>query len=363
VTEPSRVGLVGCGAISGAYLKASRLFTAYRIVACTDLDSVRAGAAAEASGARVHDDVASLVADPDVEIVLNLTIPAAHVEVALAGIGRGKAVYGEKPFALDLASGATVLDAGRAAGVRIGSAPDTFLGAGLQTVRKLLDDGAIGEPVGASGVMVTRGHERWHPNPGFYYQPGGGPLFDMGPYYLTALVSLLGPFRAVTGAHRTTFPTRTVATGEHAGTEIPVEVPTHVTGMLELASGPIVTLLTTFDVWASRMPNLEIYGTEGTIQLPDPNGFGGPVRLWRPDRAEWVDAALTHPFAEESRGIGLDDMAAAMRAGRPHRASGELAFHVLEVMNGIIRSGDEGVRVTITSTCERPDPLPAFGVA
>jgi predicted dehydrogenase len=363
MTDPARVGLVGCGAISGAYLKAARQFMNYRIVACTDLDPARARAAADASGARVHASVGDLVADPDIEVLLNLTIPAAHVEVAEAGIAHGKSVYGEKPFALDPESGARILDAARAAGVRVGSAPDTFLGAGLQTVRKLLDEGVIGEPVGASGAMVTRGHERWHPNPGFYYQPGGGPLFDMGPYYLTALVSLLGPFRAVTGAHRTTFATRTVAAGEHAGSEIPVEVPTHVTAMLELTSGPIVTLLTTFDVWASRLPNLEIYGTEGTIQLPDPNGFGGPVRLWRPDEPEWVDVALTHAFSEQSRGIGLDDMATALRSGRPHRASGEMAFHVLEVMSSIMRSGDEGVRVELASTCERPEPLPALDVA
>jgi predicted dehydrogenase len=360
VIEPARVGLVGCGAISRTYLKAARLFPHYRIVACTDLDRDRAEKAAAAIGARVHADVASLVADPDVEVVLNLTVPAAHVEVAMAAIERGKWVYGEKPLALDPVSGGRVIDAARQAGVRVGSAPDTFLGAGLQTVRKLLDGGAIGDPVGASGAMVTRGHERWHPSPAFYYQPGGGPLFDMGPYYLTALISLLGPVHAVTGAHRTTFPTRVVGTGERAGTVIPVEVPTHVIGLLELASGPIVTLLTTFDVWAAQMPRLEIYGTEGSIQLPDPNRFGGPVRLWRHDRPEWTDVPLTHAFAEESRGIGLDDMAAALRTGAPHRASAELALHVVEVMSGIIRSGDEGARVTMTTHCTRPAPLPAL---
>lgn len=356
--RPVGVGVVGCGNISQAYLRLAERFPDFQVVSCADLDPERAKAAAALVGSRAAASVEALLADDEVEVVLDLTVPAAHGPVSQAAIAAGKAVYGEKPLALSRAEGAGILAAAGDAGVRVGSAPDTFLGAGLQTCRKLLDEGAIGRPVGATAVMAGHGHEHWHPDPAFYYQQGGGPLLDMGPYYLTALVSLLGPVARVTGASRISFPTRTVTSEPRAGTVIPVEVPTHVAGILEFAGGSVGTLLMSFDVWASHLPKLEIYGTEGSLSLPDPNTFGGPVHLWRPERPEWAEVALTHAHPDNSRGLGLADMARAMRTGRAHRASGALAYHVLDVMDSVVEAGEQGRNLDLASTVERPAPLP-----
>ena len=246
----------------------------------------------------------------------------------------------------------------RARGVRIGCAPDTFLGAGIQTCRKLIDDGWIGEPVAASAFMMCHGHESWHPDPEFYYKVGGGPMFDMGPYYLTALVALLGPVRRVTGATRITFPERLITSEPRHGTVIKVDVPTHVAGVLEFASGAIATIVTSFDVWHAELPRIEVYGAEGTLSVPDPNCFGGPVRLRRAGASEWSDIPLTHGYSENSRGIAVADMAYAIRSGRKHRASGELAYHVLDVMHAFHDAAREGCHVELESTCARPAPLP-----
>jgi predicted dehydrogenase len=227
----------------------------------------------------------------------------------------------------------------------------------LQTCRLLIDEGAIGEPVAATAFMLIPGHERWHPQPDFYYQPGGGPLFDMGPYYLTALVSLLGPVRRVTGSTRMTFPERTIRSEPRAGERIPVEVPTHLAAVLDFASGPIATLVTSFDVWASKTPKLEIYGSEGSLALPDPNTFAGPVRIRGAGDDTWREVPATRPFTKNSRGLGLADMAAALRGGESHRASGDLAYHVLEVMHAVETASRESRHVEIESRCERPAPM------
>jgi predicted dehydrogenase len=226
----------------------------------------------------------------------------------------------------------------------------------LQTCRQLIDEDAIGEPVAATAFMLIPGHERWHPQPDFYYQPGGGPLFDMGPYYLTALVSLLGPVRRVTGSARATFPERIIRSEPRAGERIAVEVPTHLAAVLDFVSGPIATLVTSFDVWASQTPKLEIYGSQGSLALPDPNTFGGPVRVRRAGDVLWRDVPVTRPFTENSRGLGLADMTAALRGGvsQAHRASGELAYHVLEVMHAVETASREDRHVAIESRCERP---------
>ena len=241
--------------------------------------------------------------------------------------------------------------------MRLGAAPDTFLGGGLQTCRQLIDEGAIGEPVAATAFMLIPGHERWHPQPDFYYQPGGGPLFDMGPYYLTALVSLLGPVRRVTGSARATFPERTISSEPRAGERIAVEVPTHLAAILDFASGPIATLVTSFDVWASKAPKLEIYGSQGSLSLPDPNTFAGPVRIRGADDEIWRVVPVTRPYTKNSRGLGLADMAAGLRGGAAHRASGDLAYHVLEVMHAVETASREGRHVAIESSCQRPAPL------
>jgi predicted dehydrogenase len=240
----------------------------------------------------------------------------------------------------------------------VGGAPDTFLGGGIQTCRKLIDDGWVGKPIASTAFMTCHGHESWHPDPEFYYQYGGGPMFDMGPYYLTALINLMGPVSRVTGSTRITFDKRTITSAPKNGKEIVVEVPTHVAGVLDFTNGAIGTIITSFDVWHAELPRIEIYGTEGTLSVPDPNTFGGPVLLRRYDQKEWKEIPLSHEYSENSRGIGLADMAIALQTGRKHRASGELAFHVLDIMQGIHDASDQGIHYSPISTCERPEALP-----
>ena len=326
-------------------------------MACADIDSERAQAAAAEYGIRALS-VEQLLSDPEIEIVVNLTIPIAHVEVATAAIDHGKSVYSEKPLALNTADGRRLLERAAARGVRVGCAPDTFLGGGLQTCRKLIDDGWIGEPIGASAFMMSHGHEHWHPSPEFYYQPGGGPMFDMGPYYLTALVSLIGPVAEVTGSTRATFPERTITSQPKYGQKIKVEVPTHVIGLLSFANGAVGTIITTFDVWSAELPRIEIYGTAGTLSVPDPNTFGGPVRLRRMGSNDWHEIPIPFHYTANSRGLGVADMAHALRSGRGHRAGGDLAYHVLEIMEAIYTASDAHRHVQLTGLVERPAPFP-----
>ncbi len=358
MSAPVTVGVIGCGNISSTYFKACREFPILDLVACADQVPERAAARAAEFGIPRACTVRDLLADPEIEIVVNLTIPRAHAEVALAAIAAGKAVYNEKPLALDGEQGRRILEAAQARGVRVACAPDTFLGGGLQTCRKLLDEGAIGEPIGAAAFMLNHGHEGWHPDPDFYYQPGGGPMFDMGPYYLTALVSLLGPAARVTGSASISFPERVISSEPRRGERITVRVATHVAGIIDFASGAMGTITTSFDVWAAELPRIEIYGSEGTLSLPDPNGFGGPVRLWRRETRAWQEAPLTHGYTGNNRGLGVADMAQALRSGRPHRASGELAYHVLDIMEALHDASREGRHVVLTSTCSRPAALP-----
>jgi predicted dehydrogenase len=293
----------------------------------------------------------------DVDVVLNLTVPAAHAEVTGAAIEAGKHVYVEKPLAARREDGLRLVEAAADAGVRIGVAPDTFLGDGIQTCRRLIDAGAIGEPTGGVVVMACHGHESWHPSPEFYYRAGGGPLMDMGPYHITALVSLLGPVRRVSAAAGAFLAERTIGSGPRAGTRFPVDVPTHVAGTLEFASGAVVSLLMTFDVWATRLPPFELFGTEGSLEGPDPNTFGGPVLVWRAPRREWEPATLHRSGRPQTRGLGLAEMMAAVAERRPHRASGELGLHVLDVMHGLLESAAEGRHVTVSTSCPRPEPI------
>jgi predicted dehydrogenase len=242
-------------------------------------------------------------------------------------------------------------------GLRLGSAPDTFLGAGLQTCRALLDEGAIGEPLAATAFMMGSGPESWHPDPAFFYKEGAGPLFDMGVYYLTALVSLLGPARRVSASARISRAERTITSKPLAGTTIKVDVPTHVSASIDFEAGPLATLVTSFDVHGSTVPRIEIYGTEGTLSVPDPNTFGGPVRVWSRGGTEWREVALRPGFAEQSRGIGVVDMVDAARTGRPHRANGELAVHVVDIMQSVYESSDRDQSMLLATTCQRPAPF------
>jgi predicted dehydrogenase len=362
VGEPLRIGMVGAGKISGQYLDTIDRLDSLRLTAVTDLDAGRAKEAAERSGAQVAADVAELVARDDVDAVLNLTVPAVHAEVALAAIAAGKHVYGEKPLAATREEAATIQAAARAAGVRVGSAPDTVLGTGTQTARKAVDDGLIGTPVAATAFMTTAGHEKWHPDPEFYYRPGGGPLLDMGPYYLSALVHLLGPVVKVTGAASTPRAEREIASGPRAGQRFPVEVDTTVAGVLEHAGGALSTLIMSFDIHAARLPRIEVHGTAGSLSVPDPNGFDGLVELYAagPDAA-WTPLEVSAGYRGAGRGTGLADLAAAVEVGRPHLASAELAEHVLDVMLTLLDSAHDGSALPVTSSCERPAPLGLIG--
>jgi predicted dehydrogenase len=354
-----KVGVVGCGNISDIYFEAGKTFEILDIVACADLIPERAQAQAEKHGIPKACITKDLLADPEIEIVVNLTIPKAHAEVGLAAVEAGKSVYNEKPLTIQRQDGARLLQLAREKGVRVGCAPDTFLGGGLQTCRKLIDDGAIGRPVAATAFMVCHGHEHWHPAPEFYYQVGGGPMFDMGPYYLTALVSMLGPVRRVTGSTQITFPERTITSLPKHGQRVAVEVPTHVVGVLDFACDAVGTIITSFDVWFHQLPRIEIYGAEGTLSLPDPNTFGGAVCVRRRRAEAWEDVPLMYGYAENSRGLGVADMAHALHSGRPHRANGEMAFHVLDIMHAIHTSTDEGRHVILESDCRRPAPMVA----
>lgn len=354
-----QVGIIGCGTISGIYLKNRAWFDFFEVAACADLDMDRARARAEEYGVPRACTVAELLADPDISVVLNLTVPQAHATVALAAVRAGKSVYNEKPLTLSREEGQLLLDEARANGVRVGCAPDTFLGGGLQTCRQLLDDGAIGDPVAATAFLASHGPESWHPNPDFYYQVGGGPLFDMGPYYLTALINFLGPVRRVSGSARASFPTRTIGSEPFKGTTITVNTPTHIASILDFASGAIGTMITSFDVWSHNLPRIEIYGSTGSLSVPDPNIFGGPIRLRRSDEKEWTEIPVERAYSANSRIIGLADMIAGIRDDRPHRASGDLAFHVLDIMHAALESSEQGRYIDLTSTCERPAALPA----
>jgi predicted dehydrogenase len=357
IQRKANVGIIGSGQISSIYLEAPRTFDILNIVACADIDMERARAQAERYNVPKVCTVAELLADPEVDIVLNLTIPAAHAEVSLAAIEAGKSAYSEKPLAINREQGRALLQTAHAKNLRLGCAPDTFLGGGIQTCIKLIDDGAIGVPVAATAFMMGHGPESWHANPEFFYQVGGGPMFDMGPYYLTALIAMLGPVQRVSGSTRISFPERLITSRPRYGTRITVNTPTHIVGVMDFASGAIGTIITSFDVWSHQLPRIEIYGSEGTLSVPDPNTFGGPVFLRRAEDTEWREVPLTHGYAHNLRGIGVADMAYAMRSGRPHRASGDLAFHVLDIMQAIHDSSREGRHIELTSLCDRPVPL------
>ena len=353
---PLKVGVMGCGTISPRYLGRLPKYSAVEVAACADIDLARAEDRAAEFGVPKACSPRELLDDANIELIVNLTVPKVHAEVSLAAIAAGKHVYSEKPLAVEREDGGAIMRAARENGVMVGCAPDTFLGGGIQTCRKLIDDGAIGRPIAATAFMMSHGHEHWHPDPGFFYQRGGGPMFDMGPYYLTALICLMGPVRRVSGSHGSAFESRTIQSEPRRGETIAVEVSTHVAGVMDFESGAIGTIITSFDVWASRLPRIEVYGTEGTLSVPDPNGFGGPVRVRR-GKNDWEEAPLVYP--EGGRGQGVAEMAGALRNGRPSRVEGSLANHVLDIMHAIHESSDKGRHVEPGTTCERPAAVPA----
>jgi predicted dehydrogenase len=357
VENKVKVGIIGCGNIFKQYIKGCRQFDILDVVAVTDIDYAKAQAVSSEHQVPTALSPEALLADPSVEIVINLTIPAAHASVSLAALAAGKHVYSEKPLAITREDGQAILATAKERGLLVGCAPDTFLGGGLQTCRKLIDDGVIGTPVAATAFMMSHGPEAWHPNPDFFYKVGGGPMFDMGPYYLTALINLLGPVRRVTGSVRASFPERIATSEKLNGHRIPVEVATHVAGLLDFASGPIATLITSFDIWSHKLPRIEIYGSEGTLIVPDPNAFGGPVLVQTSAEKEPREVPLMFS-GDVGRGIGVADMAYAIRYGRPARASGALAYHVLDIMHAIHDASAQDRHIYLESQVQQPAPLP-----
>lgn len=347
------VGIVGLGVISRQYLETLIGSRGARVVAVADLDDARARAVAEQVPGTAARSVADLMADDAVGTVLNLTIPAAHADIAHQAIAAGKDVYGEKPLALSVDEGVGVLDAARDAGSQVGCAPDTVLGTGVQTARRAVDDGLIGRPVSASATWISPGHEHWHPHPDFYYAPGGGPLLDMGPYYLTTLVHLLGPVASVFGAVSRMRATRTIGTGPRAGETVRVEVDTHVTGVLEHVGGALSTIVVSFDGVRSAAPALEVHGEQGSLQVPDPNLFDGVARLHRAGDDGWRDLEPSAGYVGAGRGVGLLDAATGVA-----RADGAMALHVLDIMESLLRSARTAERLPLRTSVERPPLVP-----
>jgi len=354
-----KIGIIGCGNISSVYMQNIPNFNHLSLAACADLDVNRARAQAEKYQIPKAYSVQELLDDPDIDLVINLTIPKAHAEVCIQALKAGKHVYVEKPLAISREEAQGILDVAAGEGLLIGGAPDTFLGAGIQTALDLIENGEIGVPIGASAFMIGRGHEHWHPDPIFYYKKGGGPMFDMGPYYLTALIALLGPIKRIAGSVRASYAERTILSEPKSGEKITVDIPTHISGTIDFASGAIGSITTSFDAFGgSSLPPIEIYGSEGTLLVPDPNHFGGSVKLRKKDELEFIDIPSTHQFCGNDRGLGVADMAAAILNKHKYRANGDLAFHVLEAMHGFHDASESGKYYQMESSCEKPEPFP-----
>ena len=363
-----KVGVVGCGNISVTYFKYAPLFKTIEIAACADLNMSLAEARAKDYGIKAMTPEA-LIASPDIDIVLNLTVPAAHFDVSLAAVKAGKHVYSEKPLTLSLKEGLTLKKATEKHGVKLACAPDTILGGAHQLARKAVDDGVIGKVTSGTAVIMGHGMEHWHPNPDFFFKPGGGPVLDMGPYYIGGLINLLGPVKRVAALTSAATPYRTISSQPRAGQKIKVETPTNIQALLEFASGATVTLLASWDVWAHRLPLMELYGTEGSLYVPDPNFFGGDVLATKRGGAAAALPAWDHPLSignhpdgkekrANYRAVGLADLADAITKRRDPRCSIDRALHAVEVMTAILASGEDGKFKQMKTTCTRPKPLP-----
>jgi predicted dehydrogenase len=359
VGEPIGVGVVGMGAISEAYLETLDVLTSLRLLAVCDVEHDRAVMAAERRPGVRPLAVDELLADPEVDVVVNLTPPAHHSSVALAAIAAGKSVYNEKPLAVTVAEGRELLRAAAIAGVRVGAAPDTVLGRGVQSARHYLDAGLIGPPSAAVASFMCPGHESWHPRPEFYYALGGGPLYDMGPYYVTALVTLLGPAMSVVGAGNAPRTTRTIRSGPRAGETIPVEVLTHVAGIVTHESGAVSTITMSFDAVGTRAEPIEVHGPVGSLVVPDPNRFDGSVLLRSVGNNAWSGLPEAGGYAVGGRGIGVAELMTAHEPAHA-RTSGALALHVLNVLEALIDSAREGRAIEVTSPAIQPAPVPMW---
>jgi predicted dehydrogenase len=356
-----KVGIVGCGVISKHYAENAPAFDAFELVACADLDAAFAEALAADHGLEALA-VDELIGEPEIEIVLNLTPPAAHVEVTGAALAAGKHVYTEKPLATQTADAVELVAEAERRGLMLGCAPDIFLGGAYQAARALIDEGAIGEPVAVSAAMIVGGADAWHPSPEQFYQDGAGPLLDMGPYYLSAIVALLGPVARVAGFASILTSERSIAVGPRAGGRFTPTTPTHVSTALQLESGATANLIASFEATDRYVCDLEIQGREGILSLPDPNSTEGPLRIQR-NRGDWEELPYASRGAREARGLGLQDLAEAVAEGRAPRASGRLGAHVIDVARSVLQSAAESRTIDVATRAERPEPLPVLRVA
>lgn len=357
------VGIIGCGNISSAYLRLAPMFAGLEMRAVADLNRAAAEARAEEFGVAARS-VEDLLGSDDIDVIVNLTIPEAHYPVTRQILEAGKHAYSEKPLVLTMDEGEALRTLATEQDLRIGSAPDTFLGGAHQLARRAIDDGTVGRITAGTAHVMSRGMEHWHPNPDFFFKPGAGPMLDIGPYYVTNLIQLLGPVKRVAALTSAAFAERTITSEPRAGEKIPVETPTNIHALLDFADGASVTISTSWDVHAHRHGHMELYGTDGSLFLPDPNFFGGTVEIGRPGGEISALDEWDHPFGipnQDTRAnyrvAGLADMAAALATGREHRCSLDLALHAVDVMTSVLRSGESGSFVTLSTTCERPAPL------
>jgi predicted dehydrogenase len=355
VNRPARVAIVGCGVISDEYAKNATAFDSFELVVCADVDPAAADGLAARHGLAARS-LDAVLADPAIDIVLNLTPPLAHVEVTRRALVAGKHVYSEKPLAPTTADAEALLEDARSRSLRIACAPDIFLGSAYQAARRALDEGLIGEPLSVSAAMLVGGHTQWHPNADMFFADGAGPLLDMGPYYLTALVALLGAVRRVTAFASTRVPEQTIVVGPRAGVRFVAGTPTHTASAFELENGATATLVASFEAPGQYVSDFVVHGSNGRLSLPDPNSFHRTVRL-RSGRQPWEDLPVDSPGARDMRGIGFADLAASIADGSPHRASGELALHVVDLARTILAAAVEGRALAIATTVERPEPL------
>ena len=361
MNAPIRVGVLGCGVISRQYAENAKAFDSFELVACADLDHAQARTLEEAHGFPAVS-VAELIADPSIDAVLNLTPPGVHAAVIHESLAAGKHVYTEKPLATHAGDAADLVDEADRLRLRLACAPDIFLGGPYQAARRLIDEGAIGEPLAVNAAMLVGGQESWHPNPDIFFADGAGPLLDMGPYYVSAIVALLGPVQRVAGFASMRTRERTIEIGPRAGERFAVATPTHAAASMELESGVTANLLASFEATGQYVCDLVIHGTEGALALPDPNAFAGPLRLRR-GRAGWREVPLPSRNGRDARGIGLHDLVEAIASGRAPRASGRLGLHVVEVARGILRSAEEGRTIEIETRVDQPEAMPAAAMA
>jgi predicted dehydrogenase len=365
MSEVLGAGILGCGNISAAYLRLAPLFKGFEMRACADISMEAASARAAEFGIRA-ETVDGLLAADDIDIIVNLTIPAAHFETSTAILNAGKHVWSEKPFVLSLEEGAALARLAVSRDLRIGSAPDTWLGGAHQQARALIDAGEIGVVTSGTAHFMSSGMEHWHPNPDFFYLPGAGPVFDMAPYYLTNLVQLIGPVKRVAAMSATPQAERLISSQPRAGEFVPVGTPTTFHSLLEFQSGAIITLASSWDVIGHGHGHMELYGGRGTMDIPDPNLFGGEVSVAGREGARVLSQDWDHPFSvinqaagggANYRSAGLADMSLAIAQGRPHRCALDVALHVVDVMASILKSAETGSFVGISSACERPEAL------